>query len=173
MKQFLVSWIEGEDIGVYAAEDADGAILAAVQDAGYESLSRAEDFIYDEAGAITIQAVEVKGYKMSKLQVSANDVRTVQVSHYNHSDSANELIDPSVVEATGENAEPTSRVLDGSSDHGYAEEWQEPATLPDGRKCYRMYLFDESAIVDDDGEPMEAEDYPWDDEHVARILLAD
>ena len=57
-KQFLVSWIEGEDLGVYEAEDADGAILAAVNDAGYSSLERAADFIYDEKGEITLQAVE-------------------------------------------------------------------------------------------------------------------
>ena len=57
-KQFLVSWIEGDDLGIYEAEDADGAILAAVQDAGYESLERAADFIYDEKGEITLQAVE-------------------------------------------------------------------------------------------------------------------
>jgi hypothetical protein len=58
-KQFLVSWIEGEDIGTYRAEDADGAILAAVKDAGYPSLERAKDFIYDEKGQATLQALEV------------------------------------------------------------------------------------------------------------------
>jgi hypothetical protein len=55
--KFLVSWIEGEVLGLYEAEDADGAILAAVIDAGYASLERAKDFIYDEKGDITIQAV--------------------------------------------------------------------------------------------------------------------
>ena len=55
--KFLVSWIDGDDLGFYAATDADAAILAAVKDAGYESLERAKDFIYDEKGEITIQAV--------------------------------------------------------------------------------------------------------------------
>lgn len=94
--------------------------------------------------------------------------RTVQISAYNHSDASSEVIDPALVFATG-NAEPTGRVLDGSEDHGYAEEWAEPAVLPDGRECSRMYLFAADEIVSDDGEPLEAEDYPWDDAHVARI----
>lgn len=57
-KKFLVSWIGGDNIGFYVADDADAAILAAVQDAGYASLDRAADFIRDEAGQITIQAVQ-------------------------------------------------------------------------------------------------------------------
>ena len=56
-KKFLVSWVGGDDIGIYVADDADGAILAAVRDAGYASLDRAADFIFDEAGKIMIQAV--------------------------------------------------------------------------------------------------------------------
>ena len=96
----------------------------------------------------------------------------VEISAYNHSDKANELIDPSRVTPTG-NAEPTSRLLDGSEDHRYAEEWAEPATLPSGEKCYRMYLFRADEITSDDGEPMDPEDYPWDDDHVMRIKLLD
>ena len=56
-KQFLVSWIDGDDLGIYTASDADGAILAAVQDAGYSSLSAAAKFIYSD-GEITLQAQE-------------------------------------------------------------------------------------------------------------------
>lgn len=95
-------------------------------------------------------------------------IRTVEISPYNHSQATNKLIDPSTVVAIG-NAEPTSRVLDGSEDHGFAEEWAEPAVLPDGEKVYRMYLFTADEIVNDDGEPLDAEDYPWDDAHVWRI----
>jgi hypothetical protein len=97
---------------------------------------------------------------------------TVRVSYYNHFSEDAEHIEPSLVEAT-DNAEPTSRVLEGSEDHGYAEEWQEPAIMPDGRKCFRIYLFTEDEIINNEGESMEAENYPWDDEHVARIILAD
>lgn len=97
--------------------------------------------------------------------------RTVEISPYNHSQSSNQQIDPSLVVGTG-NAQPTSRVLEGSEDHGFAEEWAEPAVLPSGEKCRRMYLFSADEIVSDDGEPLEAEDYPWDDEHVARINIA-
>jgi len=45
--------------------------------------------------------------------------------------------------------------------------------LPDGRTCQRMYLFAANEIIGDDGEPLEAEDYPWDDEHVMRIKTSD
>ena len=57
-KQFFVSWIDGDAVGIYTASDADGAILAAVQDAGYRSLSAAAKFIYSHDGEITLQAQE-------------------------------------------------------------------------------------------------------------------
>ncbi|MDP3770850.1 MAG: hypothetical protein Q8R16_00950, partial [bacterium] len=78
---------------------------------------------------------------------------------------------PSLVQGTGD-AYPTSRVLEGSSDHGYAEEWAEPAMLPDGTECYRMYLFADDEVIGEDGEPLEPDMLPWDDEHVARIKIA-
>lgn len=98
--------------------------------------------------------------------------RTVQISAYNHSDKSSAVIDPALVVPTG-NAEPSSRLLNGSEDHGYAEEWLEPAVLPDGRECSRVYLFSAGDIVSDDGEPLEAEDYPFDDAHVVRIRVSD
>lgn len=80
-------------------------------------------------------------------------------------------IDPALaVVARGTLAYPTNRVLDGSSDHGWAEEWTEAATLPDGRECYRVYLFDTADLAAADGNP---ENYPWGDDHVRRIVLAD
>ncbi len=63
MAKFLVSWVGGDDIGVYEAEDADAAILASVNDAGYASLEMAADFIYDDAGEITLQATEVEEWE--------------------------------------------------------------------------------------------------------------
>lgn len=69
------------------------------------------------------------------------------------------------------NAEPTSRVLDGSLDHGFTEEWSEPATLPSGQACRVIYLFDDADIVDTDGEPLESENYPWDPEHIRRVVV--
>jgi hypothetical protein len=98
--------------------------------------------------------------------------KTVQVGYDNATIVDSERIDPSLVKAT-DNARPTGRLLDRSEDYGYAEEWQEPATMPDGRQCLRMYLFDKDEITDDNGEPLEAEDYPWDDDHVQRIILLD
>lgn len=69
-----------------------------------------------------------------------------------------------------DNAEPSSRVLDGSIDHGYDEEWLEPGTVVvDGksRQAVRVFLFDDFDIAE------QAEDYPWDADHCARILLRD
>ena len=110
---------------------------------------------------------ELKGLKMATKH-------TVQVGYNNTTIKGSETIDPSLVKATGQNAEPTSRLLDGSEDHGYAEEWQEPALMPDGRPCYRMYLFDSEELIDElTGEQINAEDYPWDDDHVRRIILVD
>lgn len=54
--KFLVSWINGEDLGVYEATDEEGAVLAAICDAGYSSLEKAKDFIYDARGGLTLEA---------------------------------------------------------------------------------------------------------------------
>ena len=62
----------------------------------------------------------------------------------------------------GDGAQPTSRVLDGSSDHGYAQEWVECGTYQ-GRQVKVVYLFDDDDIRDADGNEIEeAENYPWD-----------
>lgn len=57
-KKFLVSWIGSEDLGIYDGETADDAILAAVKDAGYRDFQDAAEFIYDEKGELTLQAVD-------------------------------------------------------------------------------------------------------------------
>ncbi|MBU1039808.1 MAG: hypothetical protein KKF77_01755 [Proteobacteria bacterium] len=73
--------------------------------------------------------------------------------------------------ASSGNAEPTSRVLEGSNDHGYAEEWVERGTY-NGEPCRLVYLFDDADICDADGNPLEeADSYPWDVEHMARIIM--
>ena len=60
-----------------------------------------------------------------------------------------------------EQPEPTSRVLDGSSDHGYSQEWVGYGTV-DGIPVKAVYLFDEDDICDEDGEEYEEADmYPW------------
>jgi hypothetical protein len=97
----------------------------------------------------------------------------IRISFGNTDRADDEMIDFDKITSTG-NAEPTSRVLDGSQDHGYAEEWSEPGILPDGRTGQIMYLFDDDDITDGDGNPLEeAEDYPWDEEHVRRFVLND
>lgn len=98
----------------------------------------------------------------------------VHLTNGNNFNSApDELIDIATVTPKG-NAEPTSRVLDGSSDHGYAQEWVEDCTLADGRTGQIVYLFAEDDLMDDDGEPIEeAENLPFDDDHIHRIKLVD
>ena len=89
---------------------------------------------------------------------------------YTHGDpSPVATVDFSAFESSG-NAHPTGRVLSGSSDHGAAEEWEEPGRIViagELRPCCAVYLFDEGEISDD------ADNYPWDEEHCARIMLAD
>ena len=68
------------------------------------------------------------------------------------------------------NAEPTSRVLDGSEDQGYAEEWAEPGEVTingEVRPASLIYLFSSDECGDD------PDSYPWDESHAARILLRD
>jgi hypothetical protein len=97
----------------------------------------------------------------------------VQVSYCNHYEAFAETIDPVLVISAGMPAEPTFRLLEGSDDEGYAEEWQELASMPDGRRCMRIYLFCQDEIADVDGELLEPEFYPWNNDHVRRIKLLD
>ncbi len=76
------------------------------------------------------------------------------------------MIDPAELVSTG-NAHPSGRVLDGSEDHGYAEEWMEPCTYR-GMECMAVYLFDGDEVDHED-----AGDYPWDAKHIARVYLDD
>ena len=69
-----------------------------------------------------------------------------------------------------DDAYPTSRVLDGSYDHGYNSEWQQKGRLPDGRNVLISYLFDED---EEKAAGEEAENLPWDNDHIRRIILSD
>jgi len=64
------------------------------------------------------------------------------------------------------NAEPTSRLLEGSSDSWADQEWSEPVKI-NGQECTIYYLFSEEDMQDEDGEPLQDEDYPFDQEHVS------
>lgn len=71
---------------------------------------------------------------------------------------------------TSQDAICTGRVLDGSSDHGYAEEWQVTGVLlvnNESRQAKATYLFTEQEAAQD------ADCYPWDHNHVARFILVD
>jgi hypothetical protein len=65
---------------------------------------------------------------------------SVPVVWSNTDTESDEMVNPNLVKEIDQ-AEPTNRVLDGSSDHGYAEEWACNAKLPDGRPCRKVWLF--------------------------------
>lgn len=96
-------------------------------------------------------------------------ITTIPVQYTNSDNKPVAMVSFNDFNSTG-NAEPTSRVLDGSIDHGYAEEWAENGyIILDGekRQVTLIYLFEENEISD------EPENYPWDEKHAARLLLAD
>ena len=68
-------------------------------------------------------------------------------------------------------AEPTNRVLE----HYIAAEYQEPAVMPDGRKCLKIYQFDMYEVEDAqaDGNDTWEEDLPWNEEHVDHVVIYD
>lgn len=69
------------------------------------------------------------------------------------------------------NAEPTSRLLDcDMEDCWAAEEWREEGTI-NNEPCAAYYLFDKSEIIDDKECPLEADRYPWDNDHIRRIII--
>lgn len=81
-----------------------------------------------------------------------------------------ETIDITTVTTTDQ-AEATNRVLE----HYIAAEYQEPAVMPDGRKCLKIYQFDMYEVEDaqaDDNDAWE-ESLPWDDEHVNHVVIYD
>lgn len=84
------------------------------------------------------------------------------MGNYDHNDD--DVISLAEVTVTDQ-AFPTGRLLVG------VEEWQEPVRLPDGRRGLLTYLFNEDDMRDENGEPLDAEDYPWDYEHITRIVL--
>jgi len=58
---------------------------------------------------------------------------------------------------------PTSRLLDGSSDHGAYAEYTQPCTLPDGTEATAVYILQDEHVQGSDGEIMEDESqYDWD-----------
>lgn len=99
--------------------------------------------------------------------------KETKVSVYNLGGQLAGEINPDEIEYTNDPAQPTSRCLSGSNDHWAAEEWAQDAIMPDGRKCQVFYLFSADEIVDDDGNPLEAENYPWDADHISRVVLDD
>ena len=76
--------------------------------------------------------------------------------------------DPSADHRVVDQAYATCRVLEGSADSGYAEEWVERIEQ-DGMEYDIYYLFGDEDIIDGDGTPKLAENYPWDDDHISKI----
>jgi len=84
--------------------------------------------------------------------------------------SKGETADITTVKTTGQ-AEPTNRVLEPY----IAAEYQEPAVMPDGRKCLKIYQFDEDALREAQGNDNDTweESLPWNDEHVDHVVIYD
>ena len=59
MNKFIVRWINGDDLGAYAAPSQDEAILLAIQDAGYSNLEDAAEFVIDERGKLCLYAEQI------------------------------------------------------------------------------------------------------------------
>jgi len=92
----------------------------------------------------------------------------IQVNRSNNKITGSEQIDPGLVKETGGAHRTFVLPTPGCEEWAnYAEEWQIPAIMPDGRKCYKMYFFTQNEIND-----IEPESYPWDDEHAKIIILA-
>lgn len=92
-----------------------------------------------------------------------------------YNEGSNESIDMpfSAFEST-DNVEPTSRLLEGSSDSWAVEEWAEPCEC--GKiKATMYYLFssDEIAEAVERNPDNPAEEYPWDAEHCSRCVISD
>ena len=66
---------------------------------------------------------------------------------------------------------PTSRLLDGSSDHGAYAEYTQPCTLPDGTEATAVYILYDEHVQGADGDIMEDESqYDWDGA-LSRIVI--
>ena len=79
-------------------------------------------------------------------------------------------IDFAAFRSTG-NAYPTSRALSDG-----AEEWAEPGMVEQAGEqivCRAVYLFAAKDVTRGDGTPREAEDYPWDADHISAIHLVE
>jgi tRNA A37 threonylcarbamoyladenosine biosynthesis protein TsaE len=82
-----------------------------------------------------------------------------------------ETVDITTVITAGQ-AELTNAIVEP---YNIVIEYQEPAVMPDGRKCLKIYHFDEYEIKDaqaDDNDTWE-EDLPWNDAHVAHVVIYD
>lgn len=150
----------GTDMGTFEGKDSGAAIVAAVIDAGYKNIAEA-------AKAVNMSLEDFTA------QIEVEKVTQAPVFESNCNTKADFYANPDSFENSGENAEPTSRCLSGTNDFWAAEEWAEPVTAPDGRKATKYYLFATEDITDDDGNALEADCYPWDAEHVSRVVIND
>lgn len=65
----------------------------------------------------------------------------------------------------------TSRCLNGTDDFWASAEYIERMVdSTTGKRYDVVYLFEDADMTDADGEPLEEENYPWDDNHIARVF---
>ena len=81
-----------------------------------------------------------------------------------------ETVDVATIRTIGQ-ATATNRILDPY----VAAEYQEPAIMPDGRKCLKVYQFEERELRDAQANGNDAweEALPWDEGHVDHVVIYD
>jgi len=70
-------------------------------------------------------------------------------------------------------AEATSRCLSGTDDFWGVEYIERMIDKKTGKKYDIVYLFDEDDMMHMDNSPRDPEDYPWDEEHIARVFAVE
>lgn len=154
MTKFSISnTLSGAFMGFFEGKTEQEALDAYARDAGYADFAAACEVAPVNDGEIEVEEVLATPVQYT----NSGDERPVAFAAFSEFEPSGDAV-------------PTSRVLDGSSDDGFDEEWAEPGyVVIDGekRQASRMYLFDASETGDD------ASEYPWDEKHVARIILGD
>lgn len=119
------------------------------------------------AAEYAVEAADEAGYGVDKKNIEAHLELLKEDGANFDSSEALKIALFGKIETEG-NAEPTSRMLEGSGDAWAAEEWIEYGQL-EGQEYSIYYLFSEKDITWDDGSAREAEDYPWDVDHVSKV----
>lgn len=149
-------------------------VLAEYQEShSYDAVASASDFAWGEfCGSQAGESDEASKAMAGSLRAKYLDEAITLPVYLDNSTPTSDTVTLSSITSSG-NAEPTSRVLAGSSDHGYDQEWIEPATLADGRKCSLVYLLNDEDFEDENGKAYDdLSNVDW-AAHLVRVRLED